>query len=131
MQPDDGRVVSNFIVQALSNKQITVFGDGSQTRSFCYVSDMIDAFLRFVTTPKDFTGPCNIGNPKEISILELAEIVRELVGSSVDIVYKNLPIDDPMRRKPCIKIAKEHLAWSPKINTKDGIARTIKYFENL
>lgn len=131
MQPDDGRVVSNFIVQALSNKQITVFGDGSQTRSFCYVSDMIDAFMRFMTTPNAFTGPCNLGNPVEISILELAEIIRELVGSSVDILYKELPIDDPMRRKPCIKIAKEHLSWSPKINTKDGMAKTIQYFEKL
>ena len=131
MQPDDGRVVSNFIVQALSNKHITVFGDGFQTRSFCYVSDMVDGFLRFMNTPKDFTGPCNIGNPLEISILELAEIIRELLGSSVDIVHKELPIDDPMRRKPCIKIANEKLSWSPKINIKDGIAKTIEYFENL
>ena len=114
--------LSQFIVQALSNKHITVFGDGFQTRSFCYVSDMVDGFLRFMNTPKDLLGHATLKSI-EISILELAEIIRELLGSSVDIVHKELPIDDPMRRKPCIKIANEKLSWSPKINIKDGIAK--------
>ena len=131
MHPDDGRVVSNFIVQALQGKPITIYGDGLQTRSFCYIDDMIEAFIRLMNTPKDFSGPVNLGNPGEFSILELAEIIISLTNSSSEICFKKLPYDDPTQRKPDISLAKEKLSWTPKVNLEDGLIKTIHYFELL
>ena len=130
MHPNDGRVVSNFILQALNNRDITVFGDGGQTRSFCFVDDMIDGFLRMMNAPDDFTGPVNIGNPNEFSILELAEKVIELTGSSSKIVYQPIPADDPMQRQPNIALAETKLGWHPKTQLAEGLKRTIEYFKN-
>jgi len=131
MHPNDGRVVSNFIIQALNNRDITVFGDGSQSRSFCYVDDLIDGLMRMMNTANDFTGPVNIGNPNEFSILELAEKVIELTGSSSKIIFKPLPEDDPMQRRPNIDLAREKLGWEPKIQLREGLERTIAYFRSL
>ena len=131
MDLNDGRVVSNFIVQALKGKPITVYGDGSQTRSFCYVDDLIEAFIRTMATDKTFTGPVNLGNPSEMSVLELAETIVELTGSKSEIVSKPLPSDDPTRRRPDITLAKENLGWEPKIKPLDGLKETIKYFDNI
>jgi len=131
MHPNDGRVVSNFIVQALTNQPITIFGDGSQTRSFCYVDELIDAFLLLMNSPIDIIGPMNLGNPQEVSMLELAETVITLTGSNSSLIYKPLPSDDPIKRCPDIELALETLGWSPKTNLKEGLKRTIAYFEHL
>lgn len=130
MHPNDGRVVSNFIVQAIKNEPITVYGDGKQTRSFCYVDDLIEAFVRLMNTPDDFTGPVNLGNPGEFSILELAEKVIMMTGSRSRIVFKPLPSDDPLQRCPDISLAKEHLGWEPKIGLEAGLLKTIEHFDN-
>ena len=131
MLPDDGRVVSNFIVQALRNKPITIYGDGRQTRSFCYVDDLIELFIRFMDSEKEFTGPVNMGNPDEFSILELAEEIISQTGSHADIVFKPLPSDDPRQRKPDISLARKKLGLQPGITLTEGLARTIPYFEQL
>ena len=129
MHINDGRVVSNFIVQALQDQEITIFGDGSQTRSFCYVDDMIEAFTRLMGTEKDVTGPINLGNPHELSILELANTVKELIGSNVGLKILPLPENDPTRRCPDIALAKNTLGWEPKIPLEEGLGRTINYFD--
>jgi UDP-glucuronate decarboxylase len=131
MHPNDGRVVSNFIVQALRDQPITVYGDGSQTRSFCYVDDMIDAFLKFMATPAGFPGPVNLGNPVEFTILELAQKVIDLTGSKSTIVRKPLPQDDPAQRQPDILLARDSLHWQPRVPLDDGVERTIDYFRRL
>ncbi len=131
MHPNDGRVVSNFIVQALKNEPITIYGDGSQTRSFCYVDDLIDGFLRLMATPDDFCGPVNLGNPGEFTIRELAEKVIELTGSKSQIVSHPLPSDDPVRRCPDIALARSRLGWEPRIPLAEGLVKTIAYFEKL
>ncbi len=131
MHPNDGRVVSNFIVQALKGENITVYGDGSQTRSFQYVDDLIEGMLRMMNTDEDFIGPVNIGNPGEFTILQLAEKVIELIGSKSKIIFKPLPSDDPLQRKPDISLAKEKLNWEPKIHLEEGLKKTIEYFDNL
>ena len=131
MHPDDGRVVSNFIVQALTSEDITIYGDGSQTRSFCYVDDLIDAFIMLMSTEKGFTGPINLGNPNEFTMIELADLVIELTKSKSKIVFKKLPDDDPKQRKPDISFAKEKLNWEPKIELREGLKKTILYFDNL
>jgi UDP-glucuronate decarboxylase len=131
MHPNDGRVVSNFIVQALLGKDITIYGDGSQTRSFCYVDDMIDAFVRLMATDDSVTGPINIGNPTEFSILELASMVIELIGARLKIVHYPLPENDPRQRRPDITRAKELLSWAPGTPHKEGLVATIDYFEKL
>ena len=131
MHPADGRVVSNFIVQALSNKPITVYGDGSQTRSFCYVDDLIEAFVRMMATPEGFTGPVNIGNPGEFTIRELAEKVIEFTGSSSELIFEDLPSDDPMQRCPDISLAKKEMDWEPKVSLDEGLKKTIPYFDEL
>lgn len=127
---DDGRVVSNFIMQALQNLPITIYGDGSQTRSFSYVDDTIDAFLTLMQTPDEFTGPINIGNPEEFTIRELAEVIVDLTGSKSSFEHKPLPQDDPARRQPDISLAREKLNWEPTTKLRDGLARTIEYFES-
>jgi UDP-glucuronate decarboxylase len=131
MHPNDGRVVSNFIMQALQGKNITVYGDGSQTRSFCYVDDLIDGFVKFMHSRDDFTGPVNLGNPDEFTILELAESVIRLTRSKSKIVYKALPEDDPTQRQPDIKFAKKRLKWRPEVKLEDGLKETIKYFRKV
>jgi UDP-glucuronate decarboxylase len=131
MHPNDGRVVSNFIVQALQNKPITIYGDGSQTRSFCYVDDLIEAFIRLMATEDEFTGPINTGNPGEFTIKELAEKVTQLTNSKSELVFKDLPSDDPMQRKPDITLAKEKLDWEPSVQLEEGLQRTIPYFAGL
>jgi UDP-glucuronate decarboxylase len=131
MHPNDGRVVSNFIVQALQNKPITIYGDGSQSRSFCYQSDLIEAFVRLMGTPDDITGPINTGNPNEFTIKELAEKVIELTGSSSRLVFEPLPSDDPLQRQPDITKAREILGWEPKVQLEEGLKLTIPYFEKL
>lgn len=131
MHPNDGRVVSNFIVQALKNEDITVYGDGTQTRSFCYVDDLVDGMVRMMNTEKGFTGPVNLGNPSEFTILELAEMVIAMTGSKSRIVFKPLPEDDPKQRKPVIDLAEEKLGWKPKVKLEDGLKRTIEYFERV
>ncbi|MGZ5034959.1 MAG: UDP-glucuronic acid decarboxylase family protein [Usitatibacter sp.] len=128
MHPNDGRVVSNFIVQALKGDSITIYGDGSQTRSFCYVDDLVDALMRVMDTPDDFTGPVNLGNPHEFTILQLAEKVIELTGSKSKIVKKPLPSDDPKQRQPDISLAKSALRWEPKTQLEQGLRKTIEYF---
>ncbi len=128
MHPNDGRVVSNFIVQALKNEPITVYGDGKQTRSFCYVDDLIDGLIRLMDTPDDFTGPVNIGNPGEFTIFELAQRVVALTGSKSEIVNKPLPSDDPIQRCPDIAFAQRELGWSPTVNLDQGLRKTIDYF---
>ncbi len=131
MHPHDGRVVSNFIMQALRNEDITIFGQGEQTRSFCYVDDLVDGLIKMMDSPQGFTGPVNLGNPQESSILELAETIIELTGSSSSLIHKELPQDDPRRRKPDIGLAKEKLDWAPSVPLKEGLIKTISYFEDL
>lgn len=131
MRLDDGRVVSNFIVQALRGKDITIYGDGSQTRSFCYVDDLIEGFVLLMNSPDEVTGPINLGNPGEFTVLELARVVIDLVGSPSKIVHRQRPIDDPRQRQPVIKHAEEQLGWKPKIELTDGLQRTIAYFDDL
>lgn len=131
MNPEDGRVVSNFIVQALKGQDITIFGDGQQTRSFQYVDDLVEGFTRLMATPKGFTGPVNIGNPHEFTMLELAQNVIELTGSSSKLTYKPLPQDDPKQRQPDISLAKKELDWEPKVQLREGLTKTIEYFDNL
>lgn len=129
MRHDDGRVVSNFIVQALQNREITIYGDGTQTRSFCYVDDLIEAIVRVMETSDDFTGPINIGNPGEFSMLQLAETVLRLTGSKSKVVCLPLPSDDPKKRKPDITIANNKLSWMPEIGLEEGRRQTIDYFK--
>lgn len=131
MHPNDGRVVSNFIMQALQNKPITIYGEGSQTRSFCYVDDLIDAFMLLMGTPDNITGPINTGNPFEFTIRQLAETVIDLTGSSSILVNEPLPSDDPMQRQPDITRAKEILGWEPKVQLEEGLKKTIAYFDGL
>ncbi len=131
MHPNDGRVVSNFILQALRNEPITVYGDGSQTRSFCYVDDLIDGLVRLMNTPPDVTGPMNIGNPVEFTILGLARKTIELTGSKSEIIFRPLPEDDPVQRKPDITLAKKELHWEPKIELVQGLKKTIEYFRRF
>lgn len=131
MHPNDGRVVSNFIMQALAGKDITVYGDGSQTRSFCYVNDLIDGLIKLMDTPDDFTGPVNLGNQKEFTILELAEKVIKLTGTKSRIVHEPLPTDDPHQRQPNINLAKKQLGWQPKVELEKGLGKTIEYFEEF
>jgi len=131
MHPDDGRVVSNFIMQALRGEDITLYGDGQQTRSFCYVDDLINAMMRMMDTPDDFTGPVNIGNPGEFSMKELAEQVLALTGSKSKIIHLPMPSDDPKQRKPDLTLAKKMLDWHPTIPLKDGLEKTIAYFATL
>ncbi|MBO5450581.1 MAG: SDR family oxidoreductase [Lachnospiraceae bacterium] len=130
MNPNDGRVVSNFIVQALKGEDITIYGDGKQTRSFCYVDDLIEGMIRMMNS-KDFTGPVNLGNPGEFTMLELAQKVLELTGSDSKLVYMPLPGDDPTQRKPVIDLAKEKLDWEPTIALEDGLKKTIAYFKGV
>jgi len=131
MHPNDGRVVSNFILQALKNEDLTVYGDGNQTRSFCYVDDMIEGVIRMMSTPDDFTGPVNLGNPEEYRILELAEKIVRLTKSRSKVVFKQLPEDDPLQRKPDIELAKAKLQWQPKMQLEEGLKQTIDYFKSL
>jgi UDP-glucuronate decarboxylase len=131
MHPEDGRVVSNFIMQALHNRDITIYGDGSQTRSFCYVDDLIVAMMAFMNTGPDTTGPINVGNPSEFTIVQLAETVKRLTNSSSKIVLKPLPSDDPKQRQPDISLAKQQLAWQPTVELNKGLAKTIDYFSKL
>jgi UDP-glucuronate decarboxylase len=131
MHPHDGRVVSNFIVQALQGKDITIYGDGSQTRSFQYVDDLVEGMIRLMGTPDKFTGPVNVGNPNEFTIKELAELVIELVDTKSKIIYHDLPSDDPMQRQPDITIAKRELDWEPKIQLREGLQKTIQYFKSI
>ena len=131
MHPNDGRVVSNFIMQALQNKDITIYGDGTQTRSFCYVSDLIEGFVRLMNSRDGFTGPVNLGNGAEFQIGELAEMVVTMVGSKSKISYENLPVDDPMQRCPDTSLAKKELDWQPVVPLKDGLKKTIPYFKAL
>src|SRR5256885_2387957 len=130
MHPNDGRVVSNFIEQALEGAPITVYGDGKQTRSFCYVDDLIEAFVRLMATSDDFTGPVNLGNPEEFTILELARKVIANTGSRSEIVFKPLPSDDPMQRQPDISLARQMLQWEPVVALNEGLRRTISYFRD-
>jgi UDP-glucuronate decarboxylase len=130
MHPNDGRVVSNFIMQALKGEDITIYGDGKQTRSFCFVDDLVEAIIRAMNTPDDFTGPVNIGNPKEFTILQLAELVIKLTGSKSQLVFKPLPSDDPRQRQPDISLAKQVLGWSPTTELEQGLERTIRYFKD-
>lgn len=131
MNPDDGRVVSNFIVQALKGEDITIFGDGMQTRSFQYVDDLVEGMIRLMNTPKGFTGPVNVGNPNEFTMLELAENVLDLVGSKSKLTFKSLPQDDPKQRQPDISYAKKELQWEPKVQLREGLAKTIEYFDSV
>lgn len=131
MHPNDGRVVSNFIVQALKNQPISVFGDGSQTRSFCYVDDMIEGLIRLMDSPEKLTGPINLGNPNEFTILQLAQKVIRLTASSAEIQFKPLPQDDPLQRRPDISLAAAKLGWAPSIQLEEGLTQTIAYFRNI
>ena len=129
MHPNDGRVVSNFIVQALQNVPLTVYGDGKQTRSFCYVEDLIDGFIRLMASPSDFTGPVNLGNSSEYSMIELATMIKELTGSASEIVFHPLPEDDPKQRQPDITLAKTALCWQPSVPVREGLRHTVEYFK--
>jgi UDP-glucuronate decarboxylase len=131
MHPNDGRVVSNFVVQALRNKPITIYGDGSQTRSFCYVDDLIEGFIRLMAAPDEVTGPVNLGNPGEFTIKQLAEMAIRMTGSTSKIEYRDLPEDDPKQRKPDIALAQRTLGWQPGIKLEDGLKKTIAYFDDL
>ncbi len=131
MHPRDGRVVSNFILQALKKEPLTIYGDGTQTRSFCYVDDLIEGMVRFMNMDDEFAGPVNLGNPDEFTILHLAEIVRELTGSASEIIFHPLPTDDPRQRRPDIALAKKKLGWQPKVGLKEGLLKTIDYFEEI
>jgi len=129
MREDDGRVVSNLILQALRQQPMTIYGDGSQTRSFCYVDDLVEGIMRLVATPKDFTGPVNLGNPHEVTVLELAERIIAITGTRSRLVGKPIPVDDPTRRCPDIALARERLGWAPKVPLDEGLRRTIAWFE--
>jgi UDP-glucuronate decarboxylase len=131
MHPNDGRVVSNFIVQALKNEAITLYGDGNQTRSFCYVSDLVDGLMRLMGSADDVTGPINLGNPNEFSMRELAELVVSLTGSRSKIEYRPLPTDDPRQRQPDISRAQKTLGWEPKVQLEEGLEKTVAYFDAL
>jgi len=131
MNPQDGRVVSNFIIQALNSENITVYGDGSQTRSFCYISDLVDGIIKMMNNHQGFIGPVNLGNPSERSILDLAKLITETINTNSKIVFKTLPADDPVQRKPDISIAKKELNWEPKIDIKEGLEKTIRYFAEI
>ena len=131
MHPNDGRVVSNFIVQAIKDKPLTIYGDGKQTRSFCYVDDLIDGLIKLMDSNDDLTGPINLGNPNEFSMIELASLVIEYTNSKSNIVYHALPEDDPKQRQPAIQIAKKELDWEPKVELKDGLKKTIEYFRKF
>jgi len=131
MHPNDGRVVSNFIVQAIKGRDITLYGDGLQTRSFCYRDDLIEGMIRMMNSRVDFTGPVNVGNPNEFTIKQLAELVIELTNSKSGIVYEPLPSDDPMQRQPDISLAKKELNWEPKIQLREGLQKTIDYFKSI
>jgi UDP-glucuronate decarboxylase len=131
MDKNDGRVVSNFIVQALQNQDITIYGDGKQTRSFCYVDDLVEALIKMQNNKEGFIGPVNLGNPSERTILEFAEKIIELTNSKSKIIYKPLPSDDPTRRKPDISLAKEKLDWEPKTDIDTGLKKTIEYFDKI
>ena len=131
MHPGDGRVVSNFIIQALQGEPITIYGDGQQSRSFCYVDDLVEGFLRLMDTGPDFPGPINLGNPNEFTMLELAQLVLEITGSKSKLVKMPLPQDDPRQRQPDIALAREKLDWEPKVQLREGLTKTIAYFENV
>ena len=131
MHPDDGRVVSNFIMQALEGTPITIYGEGEQTRSFCFVSDLVDGLVRLMGTDDDFTGPVNLGNPVEMTIRELAEKVLALTGSKSELIFKPLPQDDPVQRKPDISLARKELGWEPQVKLDEGLSTTVAYFEQL
>ena len=131
MHPQDGRVVSNFIIQAIKNEPITIYGDGTQTRSFCYCDDLVEGFIRLMNSDESITGPINLGNPGEFTMLELADNILKLTNSSSELIYEPLPEDDPKQRRPDISLAKEQLNWSPKIDLNEGLKKTISYFENL
>jgi UDP-glucuronate decarboxylase len=131
MHPNDGRVVSNFIVQALAGDDITIFGDGKQTRSFCYVDDLLDGLVALMNAPDEVTGPVNLGNPHEFNMLELAEKIIAITGSGSKITFQEAVIDDPRQRKPDISYAKQQLNWEPKVALEDGLSRTVVYFEEL
>jgi len=131
MHPDDGRVVSNFIVQALKGEPLTIYGDGSQTRSFCYVDDLIKGMIKLMESDDKITGPINVGNPNEFTILQLAQAVQQQVNSGSEIVFKPLPSDDPQQRKPDISLAKNELSWQPSIELEQGLVKTIEYFRTV
>ena len=131
MRPDDGRVISNFIVQALKGKNITIYGDGKQTRSFCYIDDLIEGMIKFMDTKSGYTGPINLGNPKEYSILEIAKAIINIVGSSSSVIFTKLPQDNPRKRKPSIDLAKKNLDWIPKVSLEKGLIKTIEYFKKI
>jgi len=131
MRPDDGRVISNFIVQALTEKDITVYGEGDQTRSFCYVDDLVEGILRLMATEKGVTGPMNLGNPIEYTIFEIAEIIVDQIGSKSKIIFETLPEDDPKQRQPDVSFAKSELNWEPKTQLKEGLDKTIQYFDKM
>ena len=131
MHPEDGRVVSNFIVQALTGRDLTIYGDGGQTRAFCYVDELVDGLIRLMDTPAEVTGPINLGNPAEFTILELAEKVANLTNSRSKLSFRPLPENDPIQRRPDITLAKTWLGWAPQIGLDEGLARTIPYFEQL
>lgn len=128
---DDGRVVSNFIIQALKGDDITIYGDGNQTRSFCYVDDLVDGMVRMMNSEEGFTGPVNLGNPNEITMKKLAELIVQMTNSKSGIIHMPLPQDDPIQRKPDIALAKDELDWSPVVSLEDGLEKTIKYFRGL
>ena len=131
MHPNDGRVISNFIVQALRNQDITIYGDGNQTRSFCYIDDLIEGLIRLMSMPFGFTGPINIGNPAEKTILEIANIIKDLTNSTSKLIFEKLPEDDPLIRCPDITLAKHHLKWKPRVGLEEGLKKTITYFEGI
>ena len=131
MRIDDGRVISNFIVQALKNEPITIYGDGTQTRSFCYIDDLIEGLIKMMESPEDFTGPVNLGNPEEYRIIDLAQKIIELTGSKSKLIFRPLPQDDPKKRCPDIRLAKKRLNWSPKTPLEEGLKKTIEYFEEI
>jgi len=131
MHPNDGRVISNFIMQALRDEPITIFGDGLQTRSFCYVDDMVDGIVRMMNGPDDFVGPVNLGNPGEYTMLELAETILRLTGSRSRLQFQASPMDDPRRRQPDIGLAKEKLGWEPAVGLEEGLQKTIAYFREI
>ena len=131
MHPEDGRVVSNFIVQALRGEDITIYGDGSQTRSFCYVDDLVEGFLRLMDTNESVTGPINLGNPYEFTMKELAEKIIKLTNSESNLVYRDLPQDDPKQRKPNIQLASKDLKWTPAVQLEEGLVRTIEFFKSV
>ena len=129
MLAEDGRVVSNFIVQALANEDITIFGDGSQTRSFCFVTDLIEGLIKMMDSDASITGPINLGNPREISIRKLAEMILKMTGSKSKLIFKSLPVDDPLRRRPDITLAENILDWKPRTSIEEGLSKTIEYFQ--